>query len=81
MAVFGFVAEEEEEEENSGLPFCERCSHHITFGSGLIDDPSPSLVLLLLFLDDMTTACAWAGRNGRAPLFLMRSPVLFFYLI
>lgn len=24
---------------------------------------------------------AWAGRNGRAPLFLMRSPVLFFYLI
>ncbi len=41
--------------ENSGLPFCERCSHHITFGSGLIDDPSPSLVLLLL--DDMTTGC------------------------
>jgi hypothetical protein len=62
VAVFGFVAEEEEEEENSGLPFCERCSHHITFGSGLIDDPSPSLLLLLL-LDDMTTGCL--GRTER----------------
>jgi hypothetical protein len=49
--------------ENSGLPFCERCSHHITFGSGLIDDPSPSLVLLLLLLDDMTTGCL--GRTER----------------